>query len=100
MPSKTANVIARVEPEVKNSAESIIESLGLSVSGVINILYRQIILKKGIPFSITLNAEPKAFDEMNRDEFDKMLETGYAQALQKKGKDMDVVMEEIRGNLK
>ena len=77
MAVKSANVTARVEPEVKMEAEAIIDQLGLSVSTVINSLYRQIILKKGIPYALTI---PKAQDEMTRAEFDAMMETGFAQA--------------------
>ena len=52
MASKTANVLARVEPSVKEQAESIITQLGIPASVVINMLYKQIILTKGIPFDV------------------------------------------------
>ena len=99
MSAKTANVMARVEPEIKETAESIIASLGLSASGVINMLYRQIILKNGIPFPVTLTKEPNALDELTKTEFDAMLEVGYSQAKQKKGKSADEVFTMIRGKL-
>ena len=34
--AKTANLYARIEPEVKEEAKNILSSLGISVSGVIN----------------------------------------------------------------
>ncbi len=80
MAVKSANVTARVAPEVKAEAEAIIDQLGLSVSAVINSLYKQIILKKGIPYSLTIPNIPKARDEMTNVEFDTMIETGLAQA--------------------
>ena len=80
MAVKSANVTARVAPEVKAEAEAIIDQLGLSVSAVINSLYKQIILKKGIPYSLTIPSIPKARDEMTNVEFDTMIETGLAQA--------------------
>ena len=80
MAVKSANVTARVEPEVKAEAEAIIDQLGLSVSAVINSLYRQIILRNGIPYTLTIPNAPKARDEMTRAEFDTMMETGLAQA--------------------
>ncbi|MCD7804424.1 MAG: type II toxin-antitoxin system RelB/DinJ family antitoxin [Oscillospiraceae bacterium] len=80
MAVRTANVVARVEPEVKNEAESIISELGLSVSAVINSLYKQIIIHQGIPYSLTLSSAPKAIDEMSRKEFDTMMETSLNQA--------------------
>ncbi len=80
MATKSANVMARVEPDVKQEAETIIAELGLSVSTVINSLYKQIIIKKGIPYSLTLSSVPKAVDEMTKAEFDTMMKTGLAQA--------------------
>ncbi len=80
MAAKSANVTARVEPEVKKEAEEIISELGLSVSSVINSLYKQIILRKGIPYALTIPEQPKAVDEMSKVEFDTMIETGLAQA--------------------
>lgn len=80
MAVKSAIVTARVEPEVKAEAEEIIAQLGLSVSAVINSLYKQIILRKGIPYSLTVPSEPKAQDEMTKTEFDAMIETGLTQA--------------------
>ncbi len=79
MAVKSANVTARVEPEVKTEAEAIIAELGLSVSAVINSLYKQIILKNGIPYTLTIPSAPKARDEMSKAEFDTMMETGLNQ---------------------
>lgn len=79
MAVKSANVTARVEPEVKLEAEAIIDQLGLSVSAVINSLYKQIILKNGIPYTLTIPSVPKARDEMTKAEFDTMMETGLNQ---------------------
>ena len=42
MAAKTANVMARVEPSVKEQAEEIMDMLGIPVSVVINTLYKQI----------------------------------------------------------
>ncbi|MBR4036830.1 MAG: type II toxin-antitoxin system RelB/DinJ family antitoxin, partial [Oscillospiraceae bacterium] len=44
MASKTANVTARVQPEIKQQAEDILERLGIPVSVLIDSLYRQIIM--------------------------------------------------------
>ena len=34
--NKTANLYARIEPDVKEQAESVLETLGISVSSAIN----------------------------------------------------------------
>ena len=49
---KDSTVSARVENDIKNEAEDILQKLGVPVSVVINSLYRQIIYHHGIPFSL------------------------------------------------
>ena len=44
MATKTANVVARVAPDVKDQAEAIMDQLGIPASVVINSLYKQIIM--------------------------------------------------------
>ena len=51
---KAAFVRARIEPRVKDSAERILNALGLSSSEAISLFYRQIVLTRGIPFEIKL----------------------------------------------
>ena len=50
--TKTANLYARIEPELKNEAESILCGLGVPVSNAINMFYRQIIIHRGLPFPV------------------------------------------------
>ena len=80
MASKTANVLARVEPDVKEQAEAIMTKLGVPASTVINMLYKQIILTRSIPFSLSLPHMPVARDEMDTTTFDAMMSEGLAQA--------------------
>lgn len=87
MATKTANVLARVEPEVKQQAEEIMSQLGIPVSVVINMLYKQIIMKKGIPFALSLSSAPVTLDEMDAATFDTIMEKGLAQA--KNGESLD-----------
>ena len=58
MATKNAIILARVEPEVKEQAEEILSKLGIPASVVINMLYKQIIMTKSIPFPLTLPKEP------------------------------------------
>lgn len=50
MSAKTANVTARIQPEVKEQAEAILAQLGIPVSVFIDMAYRQVILRDGVPF--------------------------------------------------
>ena len=80
MATKTANVLARVEPDVKQQAEKIMQELGIPVSVVINMLYKQIIMKKGIPFTLSLPSAPVTLDEMDKATFNAIMENGLKQA--------------------
>jgi addiction module RelB/DinJ family antitoxin len=100
MATKTANVLARVEPEVKEEAENILNQLGVPASVVINMLYKQIIMTKGIPFSITLHKAPVAIEEMTKEEFDTMMEKGLAQAKANESRPAEDVLSDIRKNIR
>lgn len=54
MARKTATVSVRVEPALKEEAEKILDGLDVSVSDLITVLYRQIVIKQGVPFPIDL----------------------------------------------
>ena len=61
MAAKTANLYARIEPDIKEQAESILAELGVPASNAINMFYKQIILQKGLPFAVKLpSAKPLA----------------------------------------
>lgn len=81
MAIKTANVMARVSPDVKSQAEFIMDQLGVPASVVINALYKQIIFTKSIPFSMSMPKEPIALDEIDANAFNKIMERGYNEAI-------------------
>lgn len=80
MAARSANVNVRVEPDIKAQAEAILESLGVSASAFINMTYRQVILRKGIPFPVSLPSGIKTREAMTDTEFDEMMQTGLEQA--------------------
>lgn len=80
MASKTANVLARVEPDVKEQAEAIMSKLGIPASTVINMLYKQIIMTRSIPFPLSIPSAPVSRDEMNTEAFNAMMHEGLTQA--------------------
>jgi DNA-damage-inducible protein J len=45
---------ARVEPELKERAESTLEELGLSPTAAITLFYRQIVQHRGLPFEVRI----------------------------------------------
>jgi len=80
MAVKTANVNVRVEQDVKEQAEAILEKLGISTSAFINMTYRQVIMRQGIPFDITIPSGLQTRDTMTDAEYDNMMRTGLNQA--------------------
>lgn len=97
---KDSTVSARVENEIKNEAEDILKKLGVPVSVVINSLYRQIIYRRGIPFSLTVPAEPKTLDAMSDGALDEMLQHSYAQSTANEGRPLGDVFDDLEKSLK
>ena len=54
MMTKTATVRARIEPDLKTDVESLFKELGLSTTEAINLFYRQVKLRKGLPFNVVI----------------------------------------------
>ena len=52
--NKSATVRARIEPHLKKKAEGLLEEMGLSATQAITIFYRQITLRKGLPFDVVI----------------------------------------------
>lgn len=63
--TKTSTVNVRVDPELKENVEHILDKLGLSNSEAIRLFYKQILHHKGLPFAVRIpNAETlNALDE-------------------------------------
>ena len=79
MATKSANLYARIEPEVKEQAESILATLGIPASNAINMFYKQIILNRGLPFDVKIpNTKPVNVAEQTEAELNAELEKGYA----------------------
>ncbi len=100
MATRTANVTARVEPDIKAQAEAVMAKLGIPVSTAINMFYREIILWNGLPFrpSVPVN-DLKARDEMTKEEFDQRMAVGLEQAKQGMTSSADKVYSKLIGEL-
>ena len=62
---KTATIRARVEPDLKDRAESVFHRLGLNATQAITIFYRQVELRDGLPFDVVVPtaATQRAFED-------------------------------------
>ena len=96
MAAKTANVTARIQPNIKEQAEAILERLGIPVSVFIDMTYRQVIMRDGIPFSLDIPDKLITRDTLRKTEFDTMMQNGLSQAK----RDDSVSVEEAFSQLK
>ena len=78
--AKSANLYARIEPDLKEQAENILTALGIPASNAITMFYKQIILQNGLPFEVKLPEHPLDVSRMTATQLDAELEKGYADA--------------------
>ena len=93
---KTANLYARIEPDVKEEAEKVLEALGIPVSNAINMFYKQIILQQGIPFDVRLPKAPENAAKWSKERFDAELEKVYNDMLKGRTRSAAMVMSDIK----
>ena len=74
--AKTANLYARIEPDLKENAEAILNVLGISASSAITMFYKQIVMHNGIPFELKIPNHPLDINKITEDEFNKEIEKG------------------------
>ena len=97
MAAKSANLYARIEPELKEQAESILSTLGISSSNAINMFYRQIVLKGGIPFELKIPSEKVInVNNLSEEQLNIELEKGYSDIKAGRTKPASKVFEDIR----
>lgn len=75
--ANTSAVYARIDSDLKESAETILRQLGISPSSAIQMLYSQIVLTRGLPLDLHLPPrKPIAIGGMSRAELDAELRKG------------------------
>ncbi len=97
MATKSANLYARIEPDVKEKAEGILSALGIPASSAINMFYKQIIMQRGLPFEVKIpSAKPIDISALSEKEFNKELEKGYVDMQVGHTKSAKKVFDDIR----
>ena len=95
--AKSANIYARIEPEVKKEAESILEELGIPVSVAINMFYKKIIAMKGMPFEIKIeDSGITDITNMNEDEIKEVISKAVESIKEGKGRSAEEVFKSIK----
>ena len=52
--ARTAMINARTEKDLKDEVEGIFKALGISTTEAINIFFRQVKLRRGLPFAVEI----------------------------------------------
>ena len=95
--AKSANLYARIEPELKEQAESILAALGIPASNAITMFYKQIILQRGMPFEVKLPAaHPLDVSTLTDEQLNAELEKGFADIAAGRTRPAKQVFEDIR----
>lgn len=101
MAAKSANLYARIEPDVKEQAEGILSALGIPASNAINMFYKQIILQRGLPFEVKLPyARPLDASALSEAQMNAELEKGYADMQDGRTRDANAVFTDLRKDYK
>lgn len=95
--ARTSNVFARVEPELKEQAERVLDQLGIPMSNAVAMFLRQVVLQQGIPFEMKLPKKvPLAYGFLTKEQFDAEIGKGMQDIREGRVYSVDTVEEEIR----
>ena len=62
--ARSVNMCVRVDPEIKEQAEIILEQLGMNMNGTINMFLTQIVREKRVPLNLSLNSEKDVLPDL------------------------------------
>ena len=95
--ARTSNVFARVEPEVKEQAERVLDQLGIPMSNAVGMFLRQVVLHRGIPFDMKLpQGKPLHYGELTEEQFNEEMERAFAELAAGETSDADDVAARMR----
>ncbi len=52
--AKSATIRARIEPHLKEDVEKLFKKMGLTTTEALNLFYRQVKLRNGLPFNVVI----------------------------------------------
>ena len=79
--ARTSNIYVRVEPDIKEQAEVVLEKLGIPMSNAVSIFLRQVVMQNGLPFEVKIpndkplsllkihNTNPLSLSNLSKEEF-------------------------------
>lgn len=98
--SKSSALYVRMDSELKERAEEILNQLGVSSSSVVQMLYKQIILHRGIPFDVKLpDTQPVSIGGLSGTQIDVELQKGMESLEREPTYSVDEVDQELAREL-
>ena len=95
--ARTSNVFARVEPDIKEQAETVLNQLGIPMSNAIGMFLRQVVIHRGIPFDVKLSDNaPLSLSSLTKEQFDAEITKGMDDIAQGKVYSAEEVAAELR----
>jgi len=95
--AKTTNIYVRLDPGLKEQAESVLGQLGIPVSNAVNIFLKQVVMQRGIPFDVKLPVtKPVGASGLTELELNAELEKGYADFIKGNTKPASKAFSDIR----
>uniref|UniRef100_S0DFD3 Putative toxin-antitoxin system protein n=1 Tax=termite gut metagenome TaxID=433724 RepID=S0DFD3_9ZZZZ len=99
--SKSSSVYTRVEPEIKEQAEQVLSKLGIPMANAINLFLHQVVLRKGIPFDVSLpQNNPLDYAALSAEQFNAEIQKGFDSLSAGKVLSREQVREKMRGQYK
>jgi len=99
--AKTTNIYVRLEPGLKEQAESVLEKLGIPVSNAVNIFLKQVVMQRGIPFDVKLPVKKLVgVTGLTESELNAELEKGFTDLERGKTKSAANAFSDIRKDYK
>ena len=96
--AKSGNIFVRIEPQVKEQAEAVLDQLGIPMSNAVGMFLHQVVLQKGIPFEIKLpNAKPLMLNSLNDEEFNAVMEDAMKEYADNKVYTSQEVRKQMKG---
>jgi len=87
------NLTIRIDEEIKHNAETLFDELGISMSGAINIFFRQAIRERAIPFSIRAKTAEEKYSDYFTPQMIDGIKRSVAQA--ERGETISFSMDEL-----
>ena len=97
---KTASINTRVEPAIKEQAESVLDNLGISMATAMNLFLKQIVIHNGIPFELRIpKSKPIAYEALTDDEFNTLMDSAAQSYADGKGVSFETFEKQLREDI-